>query len=88
MERLNQRLALARRALDTFAEVLVEKPSAIQRDADAVKSLSPEQAAVALAMADDRNLTVHTYNEGLADQIYAHLRAYHRLMAALPCRRL
>ena len=33
-------------------------------------------------MADDRNLTVHTYNEGLADLIYSRLRANHALMVA------
>lgn len=120
MERLNERLALARKALATLAEVLVEHPSAIQRDAaiqrfeysfeavwkaaqlylrihegtevaspkgviraaDSVKSLSPEQTSLALAMADGRNLTVHTYNEGLADLIYSRLRGYHSLMTA------
>ena len=120
MERLNLRLALARKALATLAEVLMDHPSAIQRDAaiqrfeysfealwkaaqlylriqegteaaspkaviraaDAAKTLSPDQATLALAMADDRNLTVHTYNEGLAEQIYQRLHAYHPLMRA------
>lgn len=120
MERLNERLALARKALSTLAEVPVEHPSAIQRDAaiqrfeysfeagwkaaqlylrvhegtdvtsrkaviraaDSAKSLSPEQTSLALAMADDRNLTVHTYNEGLADLIYSRLPGHHALMAA------
>lgn len=120
MERLNERLALARKALATLSEVLVEKPSDIQRDAaiqrfeysfeavwkaaqlylrvhegtevaspkaviraaDSVQVLSPEQASLALAMADDRNLTVHTYNEGLADLLYSRLRGYHALMDA------
>lgn len=39
-----------------------------------------EQAGLALDMARDRNLTVHTYNEALADQIYSHLPKYHYLM--------
>jgi uncharacterized protein YutE (UPF0331/DUF86 family) len=33
-----------------------------------------------MAMADDRNLTVHTYNEALADKIYSHLFEYAPLM--------
>ena len=36
---------------------------------------------MALDMARDRNLTVHTYNEELANQIYSRLAAYAGLMA-------
>ncbi len=35
--------------------------------------LQPAQAEQALAMADDRNLTAHTYNEGLAEAIFKRL---------------
>ncbi|HML34188.1 MAG TPA: hypothetical protein PKC64_15325 [Sporomusa sphaeroides] len=31
-------------------------------------------------MADDRNLTVHTYNEALAVEIYSRLHAYTELL--------
>jgi hypothetical protein len=34
-------------------------------------------------MADDRNLTVHTYNEDLADAIYARILGYAPLMSQL-----
>lgn len=37
------------------------------------------QARLAAAMVDDRNLTVHTYNEALAEAIYARLPEYARL---------
>ncbi len=33
-------------------------------------------------MVRDRNLTVHTYNEPLADEIYGRLRAYLGMMEA------
>jgi len=33
-------------------------------------------------MVDDRNLTVHTYNEELARAIYARLRRHERLLSA------
>lgn len=35
--------------------------------------LESSQAEQALAMADDRNLTAHTYNEGLAEAIFKRL---------------
>lgn len=36
-----------------------------------------------LAMADDRNLTSHSYDEEVAEQIYAHLPRYAELAGAL-----
>jgi nucleotidyltransferase substrate binding protein (TIGR01987 family) len=38
--------------------------------------LDDEQTRTALSMADDRNLTAHTYNEDLAEAIYARISAY------------
>lgn len=35
-----------------------------------------------LQMVDDRNLTVHTYNEALADTIHRRLKEYGRLLEA------
>ncbi len=40
-----------------------------------------DQAVLALEMVDDRNLTVHTYNEALAEQIFSNLPRYAELMA-------
>ena len=115
MERLNERLTVARRALGTLQEVLaVESPSRIERDAaiqrfeytceavwkaaqrylQEVEGLSlgspkgsirasrdvglftDEQTTLGLEMIDDRNLTVHTYNESLAEEIHHHLPSY------------
>lgn len=42
--------------------------------------LTDEQARLALELVDDRNLTVHTYNEELAKRIFSHLNVYAALM--------
>ena len=112
MERLEQRLSIARRALTTLEELSeLESPTKVERDAaiqrfeytfeavwkaaqlflrthEGVEAGSPKgciraardvgllldaETGPALAMADDRNLTVHTYNEALAEVIYARI---------------
>ena len=118
MERLNERLAVARQALRTLQEVLAEPKTRIVRDAtiqrfeytfeavwkaaqmyleaeEGLDAASPksairdsfqvgllgeEQVQTALRMADDRNLTVHTYNEALADAIYSRIGEYAEVM--------
>jgi nucleotidyltransferase substrate binding protein (TIGR01987 family) len=120
VERLKERLAVARRALGTLQEILaVEHPSRVERDAaiqrfeytceavwkaaqqylqeiEGLRLGSPkgsirasrdvglvtdEQATVGLEMIDDRNLTVHTYNESLAEAIYHQLPSYADFLA-------
>jgi nucleotidyltransferase substrate binding protein (TIGR01987 family) len=120
VERLKERLAIARRALGTLQELLlVEHPSRVERDAAIqrfeytceavwkaaqrylleeegltagspkgsmrasrdVGLLSDELATVGLEMIDDRNLTLHTYNEPIAEEIYSHLSRYADLLA-------
>jgi nucleotidyltransferase substrate binding protein (TIGR01987 family) len=44
--------------------------------------LAEEEARLALAMVDHRNLTSHTYNETLADEIFAAIPDYRRLLRA------
>jgi nucleotidyltransferase substrate binding protein (TIGR01987 family) len=118
VERVKERLAIARKALRTLLEILQESKTAVVRDAaiqrfeytfeavwksvqiylrtmESLEAGSPrgairfshqvgllteEQTRCALAMADDRNLTVHTYNEALAEKIYSHLFQYAPLM--------
>ena len=121
MERLKERLAVARRALGTLAGASrLVPPSQVERDAaiqrfeytceavwktaqrylQKVEGLSigspkgsirasrevglitDEQAAVGLEMIDDRNLTVHTYNESLAEEIYRQLPSYADFLAS------
>lgn len=121
MERLTERLAIARRALSTLQEVTrLEHPSRIERDAAIqrfeytceavwkaaqrylqevegvsvgspkgslrasrdVGLLTDEQTVTGLEMIDDRNLTVHTYNEAVAEEIYSGLSSYAELLDA------
>lgn len=120
MERLRERLAIARRALTTLDELLARPyPSPVERDAAIqrfeytfeacfkaaqryllvveglsvgspkacvrasrdVGLVSDEQAVVGLEMTDDRNLTVHTYNEAVAERISRNLHRYANLLA-------
>lgn len=53
--------------------VQAASPRAVIRESFNVGLLDEESARDALAMASDRNLTVHTYNENLARQIYERL---------------
>ena len=55
-------------------------PAAVTRACFQAAILSNEQAKIALQMAQDRNLTVHTYNESLAMEIYARLPKYAEVM--------
>ena len=119
MDRLTQRLDLARAALASFEEVVarasaspLERDAAILRfqysfesiwkaaqhrlreregiDAGSPKQviraclevglLNAERTERALELADDRNLTVHTYNEPLARALAARLPAHARLL--------
>ena len=119
MERLEQRLDMARRALTTFHELSdLESPTTVERDAaiqrfeytfeamwkaaqrylqvregraegspkGAIRGcrevglLSNSDTTAALAMADDRNLTVHTYNEALASVLFARLGGHAALL--------
>lgn len=121
MDRLTQRLALARKALASLIELAAEPGnSKIVRDASIQRFeysfeaiwkaaqlvlrsrfgielgapkpiiracfqngiLDEAQTRLALAMTDHRNLTSHTYNEALADEIHSAIPAYRELMAA------
>lgn len=55
-------------------------PASVIRATHAVGLLDEAAARLGLEMVRDRNLTVHTYNERLADEIYARLRAYMEMM--------
>lgn len=119
MARVEQRLAIATRALATLQELASEPASKILRDASIQRFeysfeatwkaaqavllhrfgielaspkpvvrasfenglLSEEEARTALAMVDHRNLTAHTYNEALAEEIYAAIPSYRELMS-------
>lgn len=65
--------------LDRFG-VQVGAPKAAIRACFENAVLSEDDTRLALAMVDHRNLTSHTYNESLADEIFTALPAYRRLM--------
>jgi nucleotidyltransferase substrate binding protein (TIGR01987 family) len=59
----------------------IGSPKGVIRGFLQVGLFTEDQTALALSMVDDRNLTSHTYNEGLAKQIYDQLGYYAELMA-------
>jgi len=59
----------------------IGSPKGVIRAFLQVGLFTEEQTALALAMVDDRNLTSHTYNEGLAEQISEQLDNYAELMS-------
>ena len=70
----------AQRYLDIREGLNAGSPKAAVRMCREVGLLDDEQAAQALEMMDDRNLTVHTYNERIAQQIHAALPRYAALL--------
>lgn len=57
-------------------------PRAVIRASFQVGVLTEEEARGALSMVDDRNLSVHTYNEALAEAIFARLGGHTQIMSA------
>jgi len=57
-------------------------PKSVVRAARIAGLLSDEQAEAALAMTDDRKLTVHTYNEALAREVFARLSQHATILGA------
>ena len=55
-------------------------PKGVIRACREIGLLTDGEAVMALTMADDRNLTVHTYNEPLAIEIYERLGSYGPLL--------
>lgn len=55
-------------------------PKGVIRSCREVGILTEDQTITALEMVDDRNLTVHTYNEKLAAEIYSRLRNYRDIL--------
>lgn len=56
-------------------------PKSVIRFCREVGLLDESAATLALKMADDRNLTVHTYNESLAIAIYGRILEYQPLLS-------
>lgn len=58
----------------------LSSPKSVIRACFETRIFNEEEAIEALKMADDRNLTVHTYNESLSAAIYARLKIYSPLL--------
>jgi nucleotidyltransferase substrate binding protein (TIGR01987 family) len=70
----------AQRFLYAFEGVDAGSPKSCVRASREAGLLSDTEPADALAMADDRNLTAHTYNEALARAIFSRLAQHLVLM--------
>lgn len=66
----------AQRYLRIVEGLTVGSPKGAIRASKEVGFLTDDLAIVGLEMVDDRNLTVHTYNEAVAERIYGNLPRY------------
>ena len=55
-------------------------PKTVIRLLREIKMFTDEETVLALKMADDRNLTAHTYDENLAIELSARIRRYEQFM--------
>jgi nucleotidyltransferase substrate binding protein (TIGR01987 family) len=74
---------LAQLYLREHEGIEVASPKSVFRSCFEVGLLDEAETSLAINMVNDRNLTVHTYNEGLAAQIYSHIPSYFKLMKHL-----
>ena len=84
MDRLRQRLSIAagQRFLAVVEGVEAASPKSAIRGCHEAGLLSAAETESALAMTDDRNLTAHTYNEGLAEAIFKRLPGHLGILEA------
>jgi nucleotidyltransferase substrate binding protein (TIGR01987 family) len=71
----------AKQYLYDIEGVDVGSPKSVIRSSREINIFNDEEAIVALKMVNDRNLTVHTYNEEVAIMIHSSLKNYYELMA-------
>ncbi|MCL5801421.1 MAG: nucleotidyltransferase substrate binding protein [Gammaproteobacteria bacterium] len=71
------------RYLDVVEGLECASPKTCLRLLRDIGLLNDKSATTALEMVDDRNNTVHTYNEALAEKIFAHLPQYCALLKEL-----
>lgn len=58
-------------------------PKKVMRALLKIGVLDENETSTAIAMTEDRNLVVHTYNEMLADSLYAKLKTYFSILAKM-----
>ena len=66
--------------LDSVEKIKITSPRGIVRTSFQVGLLSDDDSQKALLMIDDRNTTVHTYNEKFAQSLYQRLEGHAQLM--------
>lgn len=71
----------AQRYLQEVEGISVGSPKGSVRASRDVGLITDEQTTLGLEMIDDRNLTIHTYNESLAEEIYRQLPSYADFLA-------
>jgi len=65
--------------------IVCTSPKSCFREAFSIKILSKEETELSLQMTDDRNLTSHTYHEGVAEALYQKMQIYYDLMDKIVC---
>lgn len=70
----------AQRYLQEVEGLTTGSPKGCIRASRETELLSTKEAILGLKMTDDRNLTVHTYDESIANSIFKNLPAYVNLM--------
>lgn len=66
--------------LDSVEKIQISSPRGIVRAAFQAGLLTEDESQKALIIIDDRNTTVHTYNEKFAQFLYARLEDHAKLM--------
>ena len=66
--------------LDGFEKIKIASPRGIVRASFDAGLIDEEQAQALLRMSDDRNSTVHTYDEKFAKELYGRLKGHAELM--------
>ncbi|MBM7649751.1 nucleotidyltransferase substrate binding protein (TIGR01987 family) [Bacillus ectoiniformans] len=61
----------------------IASPKGVIRSLREIDLLSEEEAIHGLTMVNDRNLTVHTYNEEVAVKIHSNIKSYYELMVSI-----
>ncbi|RBP00222.1 HI0074 family nucleotidyltransferase substrate-binding subunit [Rossellomorea aquimaris] len=70
----------AKQYLYDMEGVDIGSPKGVIRSCREVQLLEDDEAVLALEMVNDRNLTVHTYNEEVAIKIHSNLNRYYTLL--------
>ncbi|MFH1563832.1 MAG: HI0074 family nucleotidyltransferase substrate-binding subunit [Nitrospirota bacterium] len=63
--------------------IICNSPKSCFRELFSLGLLTEEEIVKFLDMTDDRNMTTHTYREGVAEDIYENIPDYYSLMATL-----